>query len=145
MEQLWRYSLCNRSAMRWSLYKSKQTDIRSCLHFEQKNSGCYPCRHTEQTIWYSLIPYGLAGCLCCVWSTSHVPGRFPDLQIIACFTFSHIWVMQWFSKLAPWIQWPVRSGLAPDSLFRKCLINWIEKKTIFCTWYCNIQLHFFSI
>ena len=49
----------------------------------------------------SLIPYGLVGCLCCVWSTSHVPGRFPDLQIIACFTFSHIWVMQWFSKLAP--------------------------------------------
>ena len=32
---------------------------------------------------------------------------------------SHIlWVMQWLSKLTPCIQWPVRSGFSPDSLFR---------------------------
>ena len=38
--------LCNLSAKRPSISKTK------CKDFLHKKSGCYPCRHDEQTIWY---------------------------------------------------------------------------------------------
>ena len=62
------------------------------------------CRHANQTIKDYHLLYDLLDVLCCIWSTSHVTGRFPDLQLNAYFTFSHIWVMQWFMKFAPCIQ-----------------------------------------
>ena len=61
--------------------------------FLQKNSGCYPLQtllSDHSSLRFLFLSYDPAGCLRCIWSTSHVPGRFPDLQINAHFTFSHL-------------------------------------------------------
>lgn len=62
--------------------------------FLQKNSGCYPLQtllSDHSSLLLLFLSYDPAGCLRCIWSTSHVPGRFPDLQINAHFTFSHLY------------------------------------------------------
>ena len=49
-------------------------------------------------------------------SSSHVSSRFPDSPI---FTLSYLLTkmgMQWFFKTVLLLQWPDRSGFAPDSL-----------------------------
>ena len=53
-----------------------------------KKVAAHPCRHNSQTI-------RLGWMLRFTWSTSHIPGRFPDLQIYAYFSFSYSRVVQW--------------------------------------------------
>jgi len=47
--------------------------------------------------------------------TNRIIGRSPDLGINACHTFPL--KKQWSSWFAPPLQWWVRSGFSPDSLF----------------------------
>ena len=47
-------------------------------------------------------------------SSSHASIRFPDSP--RCLTFSQKWVCNGFQDSAPCLQWPDRSGFAPDSL-----------------------------
>lgn len=55
---------------------------------DNKKVAAHPCRHDSQTL-------RLGWMLRFYWSTSHISGRFPDLQIITHFSFSYSWVVQW--------------------------------------------------
>ena len=60
--------------------------------FYKKTVAATHCRHFYRIILpFAILSYDPPGCLRCIWSTSHVPGRFPDLQINAHFTFSHLY------------------------------------------------------
>ena len=56
-------------------------------------------------------PFGLVGCCAFNWSTSHIPGRFPDLQIITCFSFSYSWVVQWIVEACSLLTVTSSSGI----------------------------------
>ena len=59
--------------------------------FYKKTVAATHCRHFYRIILpFVILSYDPPGCLRCIWSTSHVPGRFPDLQINTHFTFSHL-------------------------------------------------------
>ena len=88
--------------------------------FLQKNSGCYPLQtllpdHTSvrnSVVWSAWMFALYLEHISCTRQVSWLTDQC-SLHLL-----TSLWVMQWLSKLAPCIQWPVRSGFSPDSLFR---------------------------
>ena len=101
-----------------------------CCNTENLNSRRYICvyslpsrQHSFKSIPFRLPMSEMTGCLCqfgvfrSTGSASHIPSRFPDLQIDTRLLLLALWGKQWnLRSLIPCIQWPDRSGISPDSL-----------------------------
>lgn len=111
-----------------------------CCNTENLNSRRYICvyslpsrQHSFKSIPFRLPMSEMTGCLCqfgvfrSTGSASHIPSRFPDLQIDTRLLLLALWGKQWnLRSLIPCIQWPDRSGISPDSLSDIQTIFWIS-------------------